>query len=105
MRASAQCQNMEAWHIEMATFKLYGNLEPLVDGAQPIDLEVTTVREAIDALTKRYPALVGELVHEGGGYNRYYSLLVNGEMMDFLDDLDTKLAEGDEVTIFPPTAA
>lgn len=105
MKASARCQNMEVWHIEMTTFKLYGNLEPLVDGTQPVELEVTTVREAIDELTKLYPALVGELVHEGGEYNRYYSLLVNGEMMDFLDDLDTMLAEDDEVTIFPPTAA
>lgn len=89
----------------MVTFRLYGNLEPLVDSAQPLELEAATVREAVAALTKRFPALVGELVHADGEYNRYYSLLVNGEMMDFLDDLDTALAAEDEVTIFPPTAA
>ncbi|MFQ5472938.1 MAG: MoaD/ThiS family protein [Dehalococcoidia bacterium] len=89
----------------MATFKLYGNLEPLIEGAQPVELDAPTVRAAIDELVEQHPSLVGELVHADGEYNRYYSLLVNGEMMDFLDDLDTTLAENDEVTIFPPTAA
>lgn len=89
----------------MTTFKLYGNLEPLIDGVPAIDLEAETIRAAVDELTKCFPALIGELVHEDGEYNRYYSVLVNGEMMEFLDDLDTVLAADDEVTIFPPTAA
>jgi len=89
----------------MTTFKLYGNLEPLIDGVRAIEVEADTIRAAVDELTKRFPALIGELVHEDGEYNRYYSVLVNGEMMEFLDDLDTTLAADDEVTIFPPTAA
>ena len=89
----------------MAKFKLYGNLEPLVSGDQPIELDATTVGAAIDELVKRFPTLVGELVHPGGEFNRYYSVLINGEMMEFLDDLDTQLTPSDDVTIFPPTAA
>lgn len=89
----------------MARFRLHGNLEPLVDGDQPMTLDVQSVQAAIDALVDQYPALVGELVHEDGEFNRYYSVLVNGEMIQFLDDLDTRLQPDDEVTIFPPTAA
>lgn len=90
----------------MAKFKLFGNLEQLINGQQqPVELGAATVRAAIEELAKRFPALVGELVQPGGEYNRYYSVLVNGEMMEFLDDLDTQLAPTDEVTIFPPTAA
>jgi molybdopterin converting factor small subunit len=89
----------------MANFKLYGNLEPLVNGEQPLDLDVSTVGAAIDELVKRFPLLIGELVHTNGEFNRYYSVLINGEMMEFLDDLDTELVLSDTVTIFPPTAA
>ena len=89
----------------MATFKLYGNLEPLVNGNQPLEVQAATVRAAIDELVQRFPTLAGELVQSSGEYNRYYTLIVNGEMMEFLDDLNTQLAPTDEVTIFPPTAA
>ncbi len=89
----------------MAFFNLFGNLEPLVSGDQPIEVGATTVGAAIDELVKRFPALAGELVHPGGEFNRYYSVLINGEMMEFLDDLDTQLTPSDDVTIFPPTAA
>ena len=89
----------------MATFKLYGNLEPLVSGNQPLEVQAVTVRAAIEELVQRFPALAGELVQSSGEYNRYYTLIVNGEMMEFLDDLNTQLAPTDEVTIFPPTAA
>lgn len=88
----------------MATFKLYGNLEPLVSD-QPLEVQAVTVRAAIVELVQRFPALVGELVQSNGEYNRYYTLIVNGEMMEFLDDLNTQLAPTDEVTIFPPIAA
>ena len=89
----------------MATFKLFGNLEPLVNGNQPLAFDSATVRAAIEEMTKRYPSLVGELTHANGEFNRYYSVLVNGEMIEFLDDLETKLSSNDEITIFPPTAA
>ena len=89
----------------MASFKLFGNLEPLLDGNKEIELGAKDVRSAIGELIKLLPALVGELTDESGEFNRYYSVLVNGEMIEFLDDLDTKLTEKDEVTIFPPTAA
>lgn len=89
----------------MANFKLFGNLEPLLDGNKEIELGATTVRAAVEELIKLLPALVGELTDESGEFNRYYSILVNGEMIEFLDDLDTPLTAEDEVTIFPPTAA
>ena len=91
----------------MASFKLFGNLKPLIgDTSEAIELDSTTVREAVAALIERFPDLVGELVNaDDKELNRYYSILVNGEMIEFLNDLDTKLTSEDEVTIFPPTAA
>ena len=84
---------------------MYGNLELLLNEDKEFEVEASTVGSAIDELVKLVPALVGELVDEGGEFNRYYSVLVNGEMIEFLDDLDTPLEATDKVTIFPPTAA
>ncbi len=89
----------------MATFKLFGNLETLVSENQPITIGAPTVRLALAQLTTRFPSLVGELVHANGEFNRYYSIVINGEMMEFLNDLDTPLAAADVVTVFPPAPA
>ena len=42
---------------------------------------------------------IGDLVFEQSSVN----LLVNGRNIKFLDDMDTVLSDGDEVSIFPPT--
>ncbi len=89
----------------MALFRLIGNLESRVSVPQPIELESPTVRLALDELIKRCPGLAGELIHANGEFNRYYSIVINGEMMEFLDDLDTRLSSTDAVTILPPAPA
>ncbi len=89
----------------MATFSVFGNLEPQVGHRKKIELNCFTVREGINQLVARFNELRGELVLENGDLNSYYSVLINGEKIEFLDGLDTELETSDEVTIFPPIAA
>jgi len=89
----------------MATFSVFGNLEPLVRHHEKIEQDCHTVLEGINQLVTRFTELRGELVLENGEINSYYSVLVNGENIEFLDGLGTKLGTSDEVTIFPPIAA
>lgn len=89
----------------MAKFRLYGNLENLVDEGPGLELDASTVEEGIRLLVERFPALASELLDEDGETNPYYSLLVNGQRVEFLQGLDTEIGEEDEVSIFPPIAA
>ncbi len=89
----------------MAIFSVFGNLEPLVRHHKKIELDCHTVQEGINQLVTRFTDLRGELVLENGEFNSYYSVLVNGENIEFLDGLGTALGTSDEITIFPPIAA
>ena len=90
---------------KMGVFKLLGNLETALDEPQPVEIDVPTLREAMVVLVSRFPRLSGELVDSSGEFNRYYVVLVNGELMGFLDDLDTRISASDHITILPPAAA
>lgn len=89
----------------MAKFSLFGNLESLVGHHKKIEVDCITVQEGINQLADRFAGLRGELILEDGDFNSYYSILVNGERIEFLDGFATRLVSSDEVTIFPPIAA
>jgi len=57
-----------------------------------------TVAEALSA------AGLYEEVVESGHVRRFFKVLVNGRDIDFLDDLNTKLKDGDVLDVFPPLA-
>ena len=41
---------------------------------------------------------------DGGGVLHYVRIMVNGQTIQFLEGLETLLAEGDEVLILPPVS-
>ncbi|MFN7105173.1 MAG: MoaD/ThiS family protein [Pyrobaculum sp.] len=63
--------------------------------------EGASVREVLELLEMRHPALKKRLLN-GGKIVAMHDIWVNGRSVDFLDGLDTKLREGDVVQIIPP---
>jgi len=63
-----------------------------------------TIRGLIDALARKYAKLREELLDEGGNLKPMYNILVNGRAVEWLNGLDTRLKDGDEV-VFIPLAA
>jgi len=86
----------------MPRVNLYANLRDLV-GERHVEVEGRTVREALAALGRRWPALAEELLEEGEVRDGY-SIFVNGRDVRYLRGLDTPLAEGDVLDLFPPVA-
>jgi molybdopterin synthase sulfur carrier subunit len=63
-----------------------------------------TIRELIDVLARKYAKLREELLDEGGNLKPMYNILVNGRAVEWLNGLDTRLKDGDEVVFIPPAA-
>jgi len=63
-----------------------------------------TIRGLIDALARKYAELREELLDEGGNLKPMYNILVNGRAVEWLNGLDTRLKDGDEVVFIPPAA-
>lgn len=76
-------------------------------GVLKTEVEVSdglTIRELIDVLARKYAKLREELLDEGGNLKPMYNILVNGRAVEWLNGLDTRLKDGDEVVFIPPAA-
>jgi len=61
----------------------------------------STVREVIDYLEGRYPGLKKKFVDESGKVHRFVRIYVNKVDIRRLDGIETKLKDGDEVSLVP----
>lgn len=85
------------------TVKIPAQLRAVTDGEGEIEVEGTTVGEALDAVFEQHDDL-RERITEDGSLRRFVNVYVSGEDIRFQDGLDTELSDGDEVTILPAVA-
>jgi len=65
--------------------------------------EGASVKDLIQVLVERYGEKLKDfLFKEGEKVNTSISIYVNGRLIDFLDGLETKLSDGDVVSLMPP---
>jgi MoaD family protein len=83
--------------------KIPAQLRAVTDGEGEIEVEGSTVGEALDAVFDEHDDL-RERITEDGGLRRFVNVYVSGEDIRFRDGLETELSDGDEVTILPAVA-
>ncbi len=64
----------------------------------------SNINELIDALENNCPGIKDRICDETGKPRRFLNLYVNSEDIRFLDNTDTALQDGDEVSIVPAVA-
>lgn len=74
------------------------------DGARAVPAEGGTLRELIDDLEARHEGLKPKIVSDDGDLAKFVNVYVNDEDARFLDGIDTRLSEGDTVSILPAVA-
>jgi MoaD family protein len=85
------------------TVKIPAQLRGVTDGEGEVEVEGTTVGEALDAVFDEHEDLRARIT-EDGTLRRFVNVYVSGEDIRFQDGLDTELTDGDEVTILPAVA-
>ncbi|MEW5872464.1 MAG: ubiquitin-like small modifier protein 1 [Chloroflexota bacterium] len=82
----------------------YATLRQVV-GGKSVNFELpagTTVRQLLDEMLRRYPALRPELLDEHGNLYAHVHIFVNGRDTPFLENaMDTELMEEDTIGVFP----
>ena len=58
-----------------------------------------TVREVVNDLVRRHPAMAGRVLDERGGFRRHLSLFLNDEDVRLLGELDARVADGDRLAL------
>ena len=79
-------------------------LQKFTNDEATAELTASSVDGLLDALESRYPGIKGRLCDEAGKLRRFLNVYVNSEDIRFLDNQNTPLNEGDEVSIVPAVA-
>ncbi len=79
-------------------------LRGAADGAATVTANGATIGEVLRDLVRTYPGLAGQVLTEDGSLHRFVNVYVNDDDVRYLDKLDTKVADGDSVSILPAVA-
>ena len=85
------------------TVRIPTPLRTLTQGKDEVEATGKSVRELIDDLEKNYPGLKDRLCDDKG-VRRFVNIYQNEEDIRFLDSLDTKVKDGDSISIVPAIA-
>lgn len=89
---------------DTVTVQIPTALRPQVDGQATVDVAGATVGELLGELKNRYPEFGQRLYKGDNELNRFINVYVNDEDIRFLDNLDTAVKAGDDVSIVPAIA-
>ncbi|HWY93275.1 MAG TPA: ubiquitin-like small modifier protein 1 [Chthoniobacterales bacterium] len=79
-------------------------LRKLTQNQEIVDAEGDTIREVLDSLENNYPGLKERICDEQDHIRRFVNVFVNDEDIRFLQESETPVKSGDEVSIVPAIA-
>lgn len=79
-------------------------LRKLTNNEEIVAVSAATIGDAITELQTRYPGIKERLIDETGAVRRFVNVYVNEEDIRFLQNQQTQLKDGDEISIIPAIA-
>lgn len=79
-------------------------LRKLTNNEEIVEVNAGTIGAAITELQTRYPGIKERLLDENGSVRRFVNVYVNEEDIRFLQNQETPVKSGDEVSIIPAIA-
>lgn len=79
-------------------------LRQYAGGQATVSANGESVGGVFEDLILQFPQLKGQLLDDDGSMHKFVNVYVNDDDVRYLDKLDTKVAEGDEITILPAVA-
>lgn len=89
---------------DAVTIRIPTALRPQAGDQDSVSATGDTVREALGVLCSAYPELGKRLFKTDTELNRFINVYLNDEDIRFLDNLDTAVKAGDELSIVPAIA-
>jgi molybdopterin synthase sulfur carrier subunit len=79
-------------------------LRKLTNNEELIEVKAGSISETFADLQARFPGIKERLLDDSGAVRRFVNVYVNEEDIRFLQNLDTKVKDGDEISIIPAIA-
>ncbi len=95
---------MSTTEATVVTVRIPTPLRSATDGQSTVEVEGTTVDDALRALVDEYPDLADNLYNEDDELRQFVNVYVDDEDVRFGDGVNTKLESGSEISIVPSIA-
>ncbi|MFT4569944.1 MAG: molybdopterin synthase sulfur carrier subunit [Hyphomicrobiaceae bacterium] len=79
-------------------------LRKFTGGQDAVELEASSIKAVIENLDSAHPGLAERICEADGSVRRFVNIYVNGDDIRFLENLDSAVKDGDEVSIVPAIA-
>ncbi|HXQ75718.1 MAG TPA: ubiquitin-like small modifier protein 1 [Acidimicrobiales bacterium] len=79
-------------------------LRPHAGGRSTVTANGATIGEVLGDLVRTYPGMAGQVLTEEGSLHRFVNVYVDDDDVRYLEQLDTKVADGATVSILPAVA-
>ena len=79
-------------------------LRKFTNGADEVSAQGSNLRLLVDDLERNFPGIKERICDETGKIRRFVNIYVNGDDIRFLQNLETSLKEGDNISIVPAIA-
>ncbi len=73
-------------------------------GADEVTAAGASIKAVIEDLERRYPGIRERLLDENGDIRRFVNIYLNGDDIRFLDAINSKVKDGDGISIVPAIA-
>ncbi len=101
-------ENLNSNKVESITVKVkFFATFKYITGQNEIEVKIddgTNIAQLMDILFKSYNDLEKEIYYDNRIIKDYVQILKNGRNIKYLDHINTKLENNDEIAIFPPVA-
>jgi sulfur-carrier protein len=74
------------------------------DGRSTVELEPGSIADLVSQLDAQFPGMKDQMLTDDGELHRFVNIYINDEDARYLEKLDTKVADGDTVSILPSVA-
>ena len=79
-------------------------LRKFTQGIDEVNAQGANVKSVVEDLEKKYPGIKERICDESGKIRRFVNVYVNGDDIRFLQNLETSIKEGDNISIVPAIA-
>lgn len=79
-------------------------LQKITQNKSEVEIEASSITELLEGLDGRYKGFKERICEKDGEIRRFINIYVNNEDIRFLQGENTKLKDGDEVSIIPAIA-
>jgi len=87
-----------------ATVRVPTPLQKLTQNQGEVKVSGANIKELIEDLEKKFPGIKERICDEVGKIRRFINIYVNEEDVRFLQQEETPLKDGDEISIIPAIA-